>query len=117
MAQYYYIAEKLNLTNTAPDPAGAGKVDDTIDAFLTFTNTASTTALHYNDFSASTVLSSLDFSSIQNDASAIMSSGEALYNSASSLMDDQVGVLKAMAGMMASTAANEVASRLITQPI
>ena len=116
VSQYYYIAERMGLTNTAPMPSEAGKIDDTVDCLLTFTNTASTTASHYTDFSASTVMNSIN-GGVQNDATAIMNAGEALYNSASALMDDPVGVLKAMATMMAQTAANEAVSRLITQPI
>lgn len=117
VAQYYYVAERLELTNTTPTSDKAKEVDDTIDAFLTFTNTTSTTASQYSNFSASSVMDGIDLAGIRNDAAAIVSSGEALYNSASALMDDPVGVLKAMATMMAQTAVNETASRLITQPI
>ena len=117
VAQYYYIAERMGVANTKEDPAEAKKVDDTIDAFLNFTNKSTDVVNNYSGVSTSDFLSGIDVNGIKNDATEVANAAQDVYNNFSTLLEDPVGIVKALASMLAQTVGNELVSRFITQPI
>lgn len=114
ISQYFYIAERLNLTNT---DEGIKEIDDTVQAIVDFADAGSTAVSNVSSNAQDLLNAKEALGNISNDVESVTNAAMNLVGSFGTLLEDPKGIVKAFATLVGKQIGNEIMTKVIAQPI